>query len=378
MPIQLSRGEQSFSLESCVMTETSDIPEGKRQERQLASQFDLGGLTKLVSVSGAFAYAVGVVAINTYLHELGIVDFSFAKPKLLLTGIVVLFTFALLALPPFFVAWSMASRHGLVGQTQASIRGMYVSTILFLLILILASGFLCFSKNAPGMGQIAVWKVWELVKPKGSTVWLSVAALLIALQVYLPILFGSGCVYAATRLFDKIKSEEPASGISVQQYYLAVVVGAIAISCIAYVSTFTRTFYPAIPQEFGGGQPYYESFAIADQDRCQLEEMGIVFFPGTDITKPLPVLHETDTTTAVWLDSPSASTYFVVAEFNKQQISDTMVHVPKPQPLPKPQPNPQTLAESQPQEPVVKPARGDWSPGPCKDDSKPQTLPVAR
>lgn len=54
---------------------------------------DLSGLTKLVTVAAASAYASGVIAINTYLHGLGIVDFSFAKPKLLLTGITVLFTY---------------------------------------------------------------------------------------------------------------------------------------------------------------------------------------------------------------------------------------------------------------------------------------------
>ncbi len=356
------------------MTETGDIPEGKVPESQPESPFDLGGLTKVVSVSAGFAYVVGVVAINTYLHELGIVDFSFAKPKLLLTGILVLFTFALLALPPFFVAWSMGSRHGLVGQTHASIRGMYLSTIFFLILLIVASAFLCFSKDAPGMGQIAMWRVWEELKPRGSFALTSLASLLIALEVYIPILFGSGCVYAATRLFDNIKSEEPAPVIGAKQYYLALVIGAIAISCIGYVYTFTRTFYPAIPQEFGGGEPYYESFAVAEQDRCQLQEMGIPFFPETNITVPLPVLHETDSTTAVWLESPSASTFFVVAEFDKQQISDTMVHVPKPQQKAKPEQQQSGQPIAQEAKPTL---RGDWSPGPCDSDAKPQAAPAA-
>src|SRR5277367_6683363 len=113
------------------MTEPEKIP----AVGEIWSLFDLGEATKVITILGAFAYVTGAIAINTYLHELGIVDFSFAKPKLLLTGILVLFTFALLALPPFFVAWSMASasRHGPPGQTYASIRGMYFSAILFLL-----------------------------------------------------------------------------------------------------------------------------------------------------------------------------------------------------------------------------------------------------
>jgi hypothetical protein len=57
----------------------------------MASELKLEGLTKYGAALAAVAYATGVVAINTYLHELGIADFSFAKPKLLLTGILILF-----------------------------------------------------------------------------------------------------------------------------------------------------------------------------------------------------------------------------------------------------------------------------------------------
>jgi hypothetical protein len=52
------------------MAEPSDLPKVNYMD-----SLDLGELTKLVSIFAAFAYAIGVVAVNTYLHELGIVDF---------------------------------------------------------------------------------------------------------------------------------------------------------------------------------------------------------------------------------------------------------------------------------------------------------------
>jgi hypothetical protein len=65
------------------MTQTQDLP----QPNDGGNQLDLGALTKFGAVSAALAYATGMLAINTYLHKLGIADFSFAKPKLILTGV---------------------------------------------------------------------------------------------------------------------------------------------------------------------------------------------------------------------------------------------------------------------------------------------------
>jgi hypothetical protein len=75
------------------MMQTHDSP----QANDNGNQLDLGALTKFGAVSAALAYATGMLVINTYLHKLGIADFSFARPKLILTGVLVLCSFLLLA-----------------------------------------------------------------------------------------------------------------------------------------------------------------------------------------------------------------------------------------------------------------------------------------
>ena len=99
----------------------------------MADDLNLGGLTKIVTVlAAALAYGTGVVAINTYLHALGIADFAFAKPKLLLAGIMILFSLMLLASHLFFLAWSLASRHGPAGNARLpSLRWLAAWALLF-------------------------------------------------------------------------------------------------------------------------------------------------------------------------------------------------------------------------------------------------------
>jgi hypothetical protein len=303
-------------------------------------QFDIGKLTTTVSVMAAFAYATGVVAINTYLHELGIVDFSFAKPKLLLTGILVLFTFLLLAYPLFFLAWSLARGCSAIPRIPPSMKGVLISIAIFFAVLIAASAF-CF-RNGPQMGEITAWQIWAFIKVcplmgSGGLCAKAVTALVIALAVYLPVFVAAVAVYVAKRIFDQARSEDPRSHLSLRWFYFTVAVGIGVIFTIGYIYVFTGTFYPAIPQLFGGGEPYYEGFAIAEEGRCPLHELGIPF-DDASITKPLPVLHETDSLVAVWLkkgDLPAAasnqegdrgwSSRFVVAEIDKGQIHATTI-----------------------------------------------------
>jgi hypothetical protein len=86
------------------MAQASNLPQAEKN----GSPLDLEALSKYVAVSGAFAYAIGTLTVNIYLHELGITDFSLAKPKLILTGLVALLTFLLLSLFPVFIVWRIS------------------------------------------------------------------------------------------------------------------------------------------------------------------------------------------------------------------------------------------------------------------------------
>jgi hypothetical protein len=310
-------------------------PEKIAAPGEIWSHFDLGEATKVISILSAFAYATGVIAINTYLHGLGIVDFSFAKPKLLLTGIVVLFTYLLLASPAFFLAWSIATRHERTTRRLASPSHIAILFVASLMLLWGAS-FLSCLPTQPSMGQSTVWEIWRFIDPGSSIFKKVLASLIVTLVVYLPILAAALSAYVAARLFDQERAEQPAPQISLRRFFLVVAAAVFVVATIGYIFVFTNTFYSVIPQEFGGGKPYFQSFAIGQEDLCQLQQLGVPFVSGQpNVTQPLPVLHEADTLVAVWLnDAPKGGWGFVVAELDKKVITATKVVAKPDSPVP--------------------------------------------
>jgi hypothetical protein len=301
-------------------------PEKIAAPAEIWSHFDLGEATKVVSILAAFAYATGVIAINTYLHDLGIVDFSFAKPKLVLTGIVMLFTYLLLGFPALFLAWSLASRHEQTTRTLSSLSHIAILLVGSLMLLLSASVYSCFQTH-PSMGQSTVWEVWRFVDPGKSVFKKVLASLIVMLTVYLPILVAALSAYVASRLFDRERAERITPQISLRRFFLMMAAAVFVVATIGYIFVFTNTFYSVIPQEFGGGKPYFQSFAVVPEDVCQLQQLGVPFVSGqTNLTQPLPVLHETDTLVAVWLNDTSKGSWdFVVTILDRKVITSTKV-----------------------------------------------------
>ena len=306
---------------------------------------DIGEVTKVGAVTAALAYGMGLLAINTYLHQLGLTDFSFARPKLVLTGVLVLFSFSLLALLPFFVAWRMAGD----GQVQRPQSPKILFLLIFpLLALFAASLYLCV--GTIGLGQITVWGIWELINQ--ITAWIGwnlakqrniftevLASLVVTAEVYLPICVAAGFAFVAVRLSRQQEPQQD-SPVHPQRIYVFLCVGMAVVAVLAYVIIFSLTFYAAVPQAFGGGKPYFESLVIAEDGRCQLQQLGMPFADGQpNVTVPLPVLHESDNMVAVWLQRKAAQSrnktgteegradwQTIVVQVDKKEINASMAY----------------------------------------------------
>jgi hypothetical protein len=281
------------------------------------SQIDLGELTKYAAASGGVAYAVGMITISIYLHQLGITDFSLAKPKLILTGVVVLLTFLLLMLFPLFIA-----RRILVRTEAISLpKGTVLLSLVPLIALIAASSYLGFRE--PKLGQVAVWEVWEVLNVQRQNVLTdSVATFIIAAMVYLPICFAAVSACAAEQLFKRAKLGTNGHETFSSLVHFSIVFAIAVFSMIVYIYIFSLTFYPAISPAFGGGNPYYQLFVVTDEERHQWQELGIPFVDEvSNITCSLPVLHDSDTVVAVWLKGGAGRWKPFVAELAKSQIS---------------------------------------------------------
>jgi len=275
----------------------------------MASDFSLGSATKAAAALAALAYGTGVVAINTYLHGLGITDFSFAKPKLLLTGAVVLASFLLLSSAPLFFAWNYCVRlEGKQTQGNRSLE-MLIVGLVALALLVFAAFLLCFRLDSQ-MGKLQAWWLWEHLSHDGN-VERSFAVLAIVVAVFSPGCAAAFFAFKAKQYWKLAKPVEGGPCIPLEYFHFAGSSAAVLISFVSYVTIFAFVFYPSLPVEYGGGKPYFESFAIAEGQVCALQRIGIPFSARRGITKPLPVLHETDTLVAVWLqgkaDTPIAT-----------------------------------------------------------------------
>jgi hypothetical protein len=276
--------------------------EEPEEKKNLSSPIDVGSVTKLVTVLAAMAYGTGVVAINTYLHGLGITDFSFAKPKLLLTGTMVLASFLLLSSVPYLLMWRRSAV-----STQQDLRENRVLSPALLAIgivsfgaLILVAFLLCFRLETP-LGQIQAWWIWERIRPESNWGRLWAVAVVVG-GVYVPAWTAALAGFSATQILKTIHGRSSRTGTAVEYFRLAGATGVLLLSIIGFIMMFTFNFYPSVPVEFGGGEPYFESFAIADSQQCALRQVGIPFGANaTGVTSPLPVLHEADTLVAVWL-----------------------------------------------------------------------------
>ncbi len=174
---------------------------------------DIGELTKIGAVSAALAYGTGMLTINTYLHKIGISDFSLAKPKLILTGVLVILSFSLLAFPAIFVAWRLAE-DGWPKPPHS--RKIFFWLFVPFLVVFGASLYLCFGTT--GLGQITVWGIWELIRQITGRVFPhmskqrnffteTLASLAVTIQVYVPVCLAAVAAFLAARLFRRPETQ---------------------------------------------------------------------------------------------------------------------------------------------------------------------------
>jgi hypothetical protein len=285
------------------------------QAGTLTASLNLDGFLKALPFLAFLSYGIGVLAITTYLHELGIADFSLTKPKLVLTGILVLLTFLVLAVSPLALAWRLAfvrapeapnapgAPEAPEARTSPATGQMILWMLLPPLLLASASASLCFAKTT-GLGQITVWWIWEKISTR-SVRTETLASLILTLEVFLPVCIAVFSAVHAKRLLKRIATAN-AAHLLTHQIHLAVATAVALSAFIAYIDIFSLTFYPAIPLPFGGGKPYFESFALASREQCQLQRLGIPLADEQQgVTMALPILHESDTLLAAWLQGIS-------------------------------------------------------------------------
>jgi hypothetical protein len=300
------------------------------------TELDRSKAATTATISAAVVYATGALAINTYLYELGITDFSFAKPKLILTGILVLTTFLLLAFSPMFFAWRVAGSRRIGTRTLPTFWKLAPWALTPIVLLVAAAASLCF-RDPTGLGQITVWAVSKRMGTRTIPKEF-LGTFIVAAGIYSPVCIATLSAFWSKRAFVRMQRDAGRSATGVQIVSFAVAMTCTVTSFVAYIYLFTLTFYPAVPQAFGGGQPYFESFVVSKDAGCEFQQLGVPFINAQQtVTAPLPVLHESDTLFAVWLKGSAKEIengmksglgkgHFVVVQLDKAKIEATRAY----------------------------------------------------
>lgn len=276
------------------MAATEIPPQPNGQSTEQGSHFDIATLTKVGAVAAALAYATGILTVNIYLHRFGITDFSFAKPKLVLTGILVLVTLSLLCAGPTYVALEMANPEQ-ISQISAKLKKLPLSVKRVLLsvippLVLLRIADVVYFSEPPGLGQLLLWKYPGL--------W-------IPLVIYALVFLVSGSAYVSSQLLRKATGTQRSHVVEMAIYLLGAVVLPL-VFVLFYIYIFALTLYPALPSAYGGGKPNFEMLVVAESGRCEMRQLGIPFDPmQPNVTVPLPVLHESESIIAAVLERPA-------------------------------------------------------------------------
>jgi len=276
------------------MAATGTPPQHTDQSTQQGSHFDIATLTKVGAVAAALAYATGILTVNIYLHWFGITDFSFAKPKLVLTGTLVLVSLSLLCAGPTYVALEMANPEQIsqisakLKKVPLSVKRVLLSVIPPLVLLLIAD--VVYLSEPPGLGQLLLWKYPGLRVP---------------LVIYALVFLVSGSAYVSSQLLKKATGTQRSHVIEMAIYLLGAVVLPL-VFVLFYIYIFALTLYPALPSAYGGGKPNFEKLVVAESGRCEMQQLGIPFDPKQhNVTVPLPVLHESESIIAAVLERPA-------------------------------------------------------------------------
>jgi hypothetical protein len=195
------------------------------------TQADFGMLAKVVAIAAAIAYPTGVLTSNIYLHALGITDFSFAKPKLILTGVVVLFSFVMLAPLPIFLARGRTRVHHWGELESSTSLKMLLLLVCPLLVLLAASAFLNFRKASESKElELTFSFLWNHFISCNGIGRKILGTLFIAAAVYVPIWLAAWFGYKSVRLSVHARSARRTSRLAASQIYFPVAL-AFALLC---------------------------------------------------------------------------------------------------------------------------------------------------
>jgi hypothetical protein len=239
-----------------------DITRGISQPPEARPRLNPESMTKAVAFVAIISYAVGLVIVNTYLQQLGVSDFELLRPRFVTTGLLFLFMLAVGAGCPALIVGLWARPEG---QKRARVRRGIVLV-----------GFL----GAP----LALF--YALTQNEGDSVAFYGMTAFIGVSTLRPWITRRAWW---TRILVLMRGPNHPTDVinSAVGLVLFVVSGTLALLF------FSRATYPDIPEQWGGGKPYYARLIVTDDAAAELPQLFVkvkgnatepvrLYFQGSD------------------------------------------------------------------------------------------------
>ena len=284
---------------------SSDLP-GKAAERSAAGGPPTGGgarggpapieqMVRSVAVVAGLFYVLGFLTTNAYLYRIGVSDFSLLRTRFILTGVLTLAPLALALVWGIYAALDFTVYGGEGGLSRNAYLWVFVDIAAPFVLY-----FLLFSFVAEN----------DVYTSARDAALLSAICALVVLA-----LLGSLSLYHTSerRPLSHLayRGHPPDLGRFSERFGVpnAVVesmvfgVGGVLLF-LAYVGIFGHHFYPAIPEQIGGGRPRAVQLLIAASAVPAARELGLDVSEEAPLSPPLELLWEGEESYVVRLPEP--------------------------------------------------------------------------
>lgn len=242
---------------------------------------DLAG--KTLALIAATVYLVGLIMVNTYLYSIGVSDFAVLRVRFVMTGFISLMPLVLVIACVLSIAGVYESCHNIVRNWKNHrTHAVYfatssISVLSFSLVLayiffrwILTHGF--------------EWRSRISNARSGSD------------NDYSFLIYIFGAISITAVLMSGLHGNRyKLSLTNIQRgwIWLTNIVG-LATIFIVYVDVFASTFYPLIPEQFGGGQPKNVTIVLSLESGALGTILGFSQAPNAAGYRQVDLLWETD------------------------------------------------------------------------------------
>ncbi len=274
-----------FRPEQDTTSDESTRPKvtGIASSAQQVSLSSVGQLLTIVALSG---YVLGLLIVNMYLFKIGVSDFSVLRPRFVLTGF--LATIPLLLIANMVVAIIIAVL-GFVDflRTNGARTDKRISTVFWLNTIVIASFFMVIVAVIWGwvtVSEIAFRSdLFEAFDPRNveSLFW---------------VLFLTPIIVTIVRINQDI-TENISTYHRIKLHLFGNSFGlllAFGFVGFVYIDFFSSTYYPIIPEQFGGGRPKEVIIVLSPESNVLGATLGFGETTNGSMSQHVDFLWETE------------------------------------------------------------------------------------